>query len=123
MTRGDAKRRLGALEVTAIAAQGRIGVAPVAVEAEPAGSSPPDERQPSREFLSLIPHEFARRHLILSAGVEINEFILDVELATQAGCSGFLCGRAIWQDAVKRYPDVSGMEEFLEIKYLCMGGL
>jgi tagatose 1,6-diphosphate aldolase len=52
--------------------------------------------------------------VILSAGVDISEFILNVELATEAGCSGFLCGRAIWKDAVKRFPDVSAIEEFLD---------
>jgi tagatose 1,6-diphosphate aldolase len=67
-----------------------------------------------REQCERLDNASAVPWVILSAGVDINEFILDVELATEAGCSGFLCGRAIWQDAVKRYPDVSAMEEFLD---------
>jgi len=51
--------------------------------------------------------------VILSAGVGIEEFLIQVELATEAGASGFLCGRAIWKDAMAYYPDVAAMEEFL----------
>jgi tagatose 1,6-diphosphate aldolase len=51
--------------------------------------------------------------VILSAGVEINEFVVNVEMATEAGCSGFLCGRAIWKEAVSRYPDLDEMEDYL----------
>src|SRR5262249_62055641 len=51
--------------------------------------------------------------VILSAGVEIKEFIVNVELATEAGCSGFLCGRAIWKEAVSRYPNLDEMEDYL----------
>ena len=37
--------------------------------------------------------------VILSAGVDIEEFIENVNLATDAGASGFLlCGRAIWKE-------------------------
>ena len=52
--------------------------------------------------------------VILSAGVGINEFLVQVELATEAGASGFLCGRAIWKDAVPLYPDIARMEEWLQ---------
>lgn len=38
--------------------------------------------------------------VILSAGVAIREFLLQVELTGEAGASGFLCGRAIWQGAI-----------------------
>jgi tagatose 1,6-diphosphate aldolase len=51
--------------------------------------------------------------VILSAGVGIEEFIVNVELACAAGCSGFLCGRAIWKDAVTLYPNLEAMQEFL----------
>jgi tagatose 1,6-diphosphate aldolase len=53
--------------------------------------------------------------VILSAGVAIEEFLVQVDLATEAGASGFLCGRAIWKDAIELYPDVSAMEEWLEV--------
>ncbi len=51
--------------------------------------------------------------VILSAGVDIEEFLVQVDLATEAGASGFLCGRAIWKDAVAFYPDMPRMEEWL----------
>ena len=37
--------------------------------------------------------------VILSAGVDFDSFYLEVKLACQAGASGFLAGRAIWQEA------------------------
>jgi len=51
--------------------------------------------------------------VILSAGVDIEEFLKNVELATTAGASGFLCGRAIWKDVVSLYPDIAAMEAYL----------
>lgn len=52
--------------------------------------------------------------VILSAGVDIAEFIENVHLATEAGASGFLCGRAIWKDALQYYPDTNAVEQFLQ---------
>jgi tagatose 1,6-diphosphate aldolase len=52
--------------------------------------------------------------VILSAGVDIEEFIENVHLATEAGASGFLCGRAIWKDAVQYYPDTNAVKQFLD---------
>jgi tagatose 1,6-diphosphate aldolase len=51
--------------------------------------------------------------VILSAGVDIDEFAENVRIATAAGASGFLCGRAIWQDCLPLYPDVEAMEDYL----------
>jgi len=51
--------------------------------------------------------------VILSAGVDIEEFIQQVELATENGASGFLCGRAIWKNCVQYYPDIEALEEWL----------
>jgi tagatose 1,6-diphosphate aldolase len=51
--------------------------------------------------------------VILSAGVAIEEFLVQVDLAAAAGASGFLCGRAIWQDAIPLYPDTARMEQWL----------
>ena len=38
--------------------------------------------------------------VILSAGVDYETFRKQVEIACQAGASGFLGGRAIWQEAI-----------------------
>lgn len=52
--------------------------------------------------------------VILSAGVGIAEFLVNVELACEAGASGFLCGRAIWQEALLLVGDEREMALFLE---------
>jgi len=38
--------------------------------------------------------------VVLSAGVDFDQFYQEVEIACRAGASGFLGGRAIWQEAV-----------------------
>jgi tagatose 1,6-diphosphate aldolase len=66
-----------------------------------------------REFCRQLDEGAGMPWVILSAGVGIDEFLVQVELATEAGASGFLCGRAIWKDTVAFYPDVATMEEWL----------
>jgi len=39
--------------------------------------------------------------VILSAGVNFEIFYREVEIACQAGASGFLAGRALWQEATQ----------------------
>ncbi|PIX32188.1 tagatose-bisphosphate aldolase, partial [Candidatus Bathyarchaeota archaeon CG_4_8_14_3_um_filter_42_8] len=39
--------------------------------------------------------------VILSAGVNFELFYQEVEIACQAGASGFLAGRALWQEATQ----------------------
>ena len=39
--------------------------------------------------------------VILSAGVDIDQFVSQVEIACRNGASGFLAGRAIWKNSVK----------------------
>ena len=51
--------------------------------------------------------------VILSAGVDIEEFIENVKISSAHGASGFLCGRAIWKDAVPLYPDEDAVTKFL----------
>jgi tagatose 1,6-diphosphate aldolase len=51
--------------------------------------------------------------VILSAGVGIAEFRAEVQLAVEAGASGFLCGRAIWQGALPMVGDEAAMEQYL----------
>jgi len=59
-------------------------------------------------------NDAARRPwVILSGGVAIKEFLVNVEMATDAGASGFLCGRAIWKDVLPKYPDLAAMRAFL----------
>jgi tagatose 1,6-diphosphate aldolase len=51
--------------------------------------------------------------VILSAGVDIKEFLVSVDLACEAGASGFLCGRAIWKEAIPLYVEPEEMAAFL----------
>lgn len=48
--------------------------------------------------------------VLLSAGVTPHEFALNLELACEAGASGFLAGRAVWLDALDHYPDLDAIE-------------
>lgn len=66
-----------------------------------------------RDFCRQLSDAAGLPWVILSAGVGIDEFLVQVDLATEAGASGFLCGRAIWQDAVAFYPDIARMEQWL----------
>ncbi len=54
--------------------------------------------------------------VILSAGVGIDEFVKQIEIATAHGASGFLGGRAIWKEAVPLYKsgDDSAMRSWLK---------
>ena len=52
--------------------------------------------------------------VILSAGVDPEEFIENVRLANASGASGFLCGRAVWKHVVDHYPDEDAMRSFSE---------
>ena len=40
--------------------------------------------------------------MILSAGVDYEEFKENLKYAVDNGASGFLCGRAIWKEAIGR---------------------
>lgn len=50
--------------------------------------------------------------VLLSAGVSFDDFARQVQIACQAGASGFLGGRAIWEEAM-RLPEASTRREWL----------
>jgi len=50
--------------------------------------------------------------ILLSAGVTFDEFARQVKLACQAGASGFLGGRAIWEEAM-HVPDARERRQWL----------
>ncbi len=65
-------------------------------------------------FCRTVNEASALPWVILSAAVNIEEFLVNVEMACAAGASGFLCGRAIWKDCVKYFPQgYEAMEHFL----------
>jgi len=69
-----------------------------------------EARASCRELAAAAGHPW----VILSGGVDIREFLVNLELAVEAGASGFLCGRAIWKDVVPKYPDLAAMRLFLQ---------
>lgn len=66
-----------------------------------------------RAFCRELDAAAGRPWVILSGGVDIQEFIASLELAVEAGASGFLCGRAIWQGVVSTYPHEKRMRDLL----------
>lgn len=45
--------------------------------------------------------------LLLSGGLNTDQFVDAFERATSAGARGYLAGRAIWQHPLRRYPDLA----------------
>ena len=52
--------------------------------------------------------------VILSAGVDPEEFIENIHISNKAGASGFLCGRAVWKHIVDFYPDETAMTNYIK---------
>jgi len=75
----------------------------------------PDE---VRGFLAELDDACPAPWVLLSAGVGPAQFEADLELAFEAGASGFLAGRAVWLEAFEAYPDVSAVEERLRSRAL-----
>jgi tagatose 1,6-diphosphate aldolase len=65
-----------------------------------------------REACRALDAASTKPWVILSAGAEYEIFRREVELACKAGASGFLAGRAIWQEAVSM-TDKSARTNFL----------
>lgn len=64
------------------------------------------------DFCRRLDEASAVPWVILSAGVDPEEFIEDVRLTNAAGASGFLCGRAVWKHVIDHYPDEAAMRQF-----------
>jgi tagatose 1,6-diphosphate aldolase len=54
-----------------------------------------------------------RPWVLLSAAAGPADFQRSLTYALRAGASGYLCGRAIWQDAFEHFPDLLAMEREL----------
>ena len=54
-----------------------------------------------------------RPWVMLSAGAGMADFKRVLTYAYRAGASGYLCGRAIWLEAAKNFPDLAAMEREL----------
>jgi tagatose 1,6-diphosphate aldolase len=56
--------------------------------------------------------------VMLSAGVTPAQFLRVMRYAYAAGANGFLAGRAIWSDALQRFPDLAACREVLQTQGL-----
>lgn len=65
-----------------------------------------------REACELLNESSLTPWILLSAGVAFDEFARQVKIACQAGASGFLGGRAIWEEATQ-LPDARERREWL----------
>lgn len=54
-----------------------------------------------------------RPWVLLSAGASAADFERSLTYAYRAGASGYLCGRAIWQEAFENFPDMVKMQRAL----------
>ena len=59
------------------------------------------DRGKLREACERLDEASAAPWILLSAGVTFEEFETQVEIACQAGASGFLGGRAVWEEAMR----------------------
>ena len=66
-----------------------------------------------RDALARLDRVTSAPWVLLSAGVGPAEFERDLELAFEAGASGFLAGRAVWLRAFEAYPDAAAVERRL----------
>ncbi len=66
------------------------------------------------EFCESISQTSRVPWVILSAGVDIEEFLINVEIASESGASGFLAGRAVWKEFTKLFPNQADMSLWLK---------
>ena len=55
----------------------------------------------SLEMCRKITKSISQPWILLTAGIPFNEFVKQLKIAKKGGCSGFLAGRAVWQDVLK----------------------
>jgi len=67
-----------------------------------------------KEYYHMIDQVSPVPWAILSAGVGMEEFLENIQLATEAGASGFIAGRVVWKEMVDLYPDCAAMIEFMQ---------
>ena len=66
--------------------------------------------------------------ILMSEGVHYDAYLAQLEIAVSQGCSGFMCGRAIWQDALasslspeefSKQLESSGRERLAQLSAIC----
>ena len=69
-----------------------------------------------KDFVKEVNAAAKKPWVVLSAGVDIDEFVENVKLACEGGASGFLGGRAIWKESVNFMPNHDAVYDYLSTK-------
>lgn len=85
---------------------------------EPDGSPAHLAAQKWFDAMGAICREAGAPWVMLSAGVTPAQFLRVMRYAYAAGANGFLAGRAIWAEALQRYPDLAACREVLRTQGL-----
>ena len=73
-------------------------------------SDVPDPDGPRAAAYDRLAKKLPRPWVLLSAGAAPEDFSRQLVYAYRAGASGYLCGRAIWLDAFRQFPDFAAVE-------------
>jgi len=97
--------------------QPRYGVDLLKLEAPLAGASLPEHGsaaaqsvQAQFDAMGALCRTAGIPWVMLSAGVSAAQFLRVMQYACAAGANGFLAGRAIWGEALERYPDQAAFQ-------------
>lgn len=87
----------------------------------PAASIPPPSRRGAesrrtRQWFEKINDAAGRPWVVLSAGATAESFSSVVHYACESGAAGYLAGRAIWMESVKKFPDMSAVRADLKTR-------
>ena len=84
----------------------------------PDGTAPHQAAQGWFNEMGRICEEAGIPWVMLSAGVTPAQFLRVMHYAYAAGANGFLAGRAIWSQALQRFPDMAACRELLRTQGL-----
>jgi tagatose 1,6-diphosphate aldolase len=60
-----------------------------------------------------LARKLTRPWVLLSAGAGPEDFVRQLVYGYRAGASGYLCGRAIWLEAFRRFPDFAALDSLV----------
>jgi tagatose 1,6-diphosphate aldolase len=108
-----ASRVSGIVESAVIADQ--CGVDMLKVEF-PGYVNSPAGRAASADAARELTERTSAPWVVLSAGVDYDDFATQIEIASNAGASGYVAGRSIWRDALLTYDPAKRDDAIAEIK-------
>lgn len=109
-----ASRIRGIIESAVIA--DRRGVDVLKVEF-PGYVDTPAGRAASADAATELTERTSAPWVVLSAGVDYDDFATQIEIASNAGSSGYVAGRSIWRDALLTHDPAKRKDAIAEIKH------